>query len=141
MLKDYLGNNNRVLFFQFEMFGFLLLFLKKMLFLAIPRPSLGDSRGDRLTKRMLITAIFYNFDPKIIGKCFFIFPKFWFSRFLGEKKGKKWPKMTKDYACYAPYLKNHTPYDVHSWYTCVKWYLQVLLSFFPDFDFPGSLVG
>ena len=76
MLKDYLGNNNRVLFFQFEMFGFLLLFFKKMLFLAIPRPSLGDSRGDRLTKRMLITAIFYNFDPKIIGKCFFIFPKF-----------------------------------------------------------------
>ena len=29
--------------------------------------------------------------------------------------------MTKNYVCRAPYLKNHTSYDFHLWYTCVKY--------------------
>ena len=38
---------------------------------------------------------------------FFIFSKFWFFWFLGGSKGKKWPKMTKNSACHALYLRNH----------------------------------
>ena len=36
-------------------------------------------------------------------------------------KGKKWPKMTKNYDCHASYLRKHTSYDCHLWYTGVKW--------------------
>ena len=50
---------------------------------------------------------------------FFIFSKFWFFRLLGGSKGKKWPKMTKNSVCRVLYLRNHTSYDLHLWYTCV----------------------
>ena len=35
-------------------------------------------------------------------------------------KDQKWYKMTKNYVSLAPYLRNHTSYDCHLWYTCVK---------------------
>ena len=38
---------------------------------------------------------------------------------LGGSKGKKWPKMTKNSVCRALYLRNHTSYDLHLWYSCV----------------------
>ena len=33
-------------------------------------------------------------------------------------KGKKWSKTRKNCVCCAPYLRNHTSYDCHLWYTC-----------------------
>ena len=42
----------------------------------------------------------------------------------------------KNEICHASYLRNHTSYDCHLWYTCVKWqYFQVFYSFFQNFDF------
>ena len=54
-------------------------------------------------------------------------------------KGKKWKKKKKKKSvCPAPYLRNHTSYDSHLWYTFVKrLYLQVFFSFFQKFDFLG----
>ena len=43
---------------------------------------------------------------------FSIFSKFWFSGLLGGEKGKKWSKMTKNYVCLTPYLRNHTSCDI-----------------------------
>ena len=45
--------------------------------------------------------------------------------------------MTKNSVCYASYLRNHTLYDYHLWYTFVKWYLQAFLLFFQNFYFLG----
>ena len=46
--------------------------------------------------------------------------------------------MTKNSVHCAWYLRNHTPYDCHLFYTCVKWlYLQAIISFFQNFDFLG----
>ena len=39
--------------------------------------------------------------------------------------------------CCAPYLKNCTSSDYNFWYKCAKWYLQLLFSFFQNFDFLG----
>ena len=49
----------------------------------------------------------------------FIFSKFWFSWLLGGRsvKGKKWSKMRKNSVYCAPYLRNHTSYDFHWWYS------------------------
>ena len=58
--------------------------------------------------------------PGLFFFFFFFFLKFWFSGFSGVK-GKKWTKLTKNYVCHALYLRDHTSYDLHSWYTCVKW--------------------
>ena len=70
--------------------------------------------------------------------CFFPFFKiliFWDVRGV---KGQKRSKMTKNSIRHAPYLRNHTSYDCHLWYTCVKWQdLQALFSFFQNFDFLG----
>ena len=52
---------------------------------------------------------------------YFIFSKFWFFRLLGGWKCKKWSKMTKNAVCHTSYIRNHTSYDCHLWYTCVKW--------------------
>ena len=37
------------------------------------------------------------------------------------KRTKNGPKWQKRSACYTPYLRNHTSYDCHLWYTFVKW--------------------
>ena len=34
-------------------------------------------------------------------------------------KGKKRFRMTKHSVCHAPYLRNHTSYDLQLWYTCM----------------------
>ena len=34
--------------------------------------------------------------------------------------GKKWPKMTKNSACFTPYFRNRTSYDYGFWYSSVK---------------------
>ena len=49
------------------------------------------------------------------SRYFFIFSKFCFFRLLGAKRAKKWAKMTKNFVCHVPYLRNHTSYD--HWYT------------------------
>ena len=52
------------------------------------------------------------------------------------------PKMIKNSVCCSSYLRNHTSYVYHLWYTCVKgWYLQVFLFIFPNFWFFGLLGG
>ena len=62
----------------------------------------------------------------IISSCiFFIFPKFWLTKSIGEKKDKKWSRMTKYFVCCTPYLRNYTSFDCHLWCKCVKLYLQV----------------
>ena len=52
---------------------------------------------------------------------FFIFSKFWFFRLLVGKRAKKQSKMTKNSGFCTPYLRNHTSYNCHLWYTFVKW--------------------
>ena len=45
--------------------------------------------------------------------------------------------------CHAPYLRNHTSYDCHFWYTCVKWCKVcvkppgLFFFIFFNFDFSG----
>ena len=46
--------------------------------------------------------------------------------------------MTKNSVRQTPYPRNHTSYDCHLWYTCVKWYLHDFFSFFQNFDFLGG---
>ena len=48
----------------------------------------------------------------------FVLSKFWFFGLLGGSKGKKWPKMTQNSALCTLYVRNHTSYDLHLWYTC-----------------------
>ena len=45
--------------------------------------------------------------------------------------------MTKHFVCCTPYLRIHTSYDCHLWYTGLKLYLQEIISFFQSFYFPG----
>ena len=46
--------------------------------------------------------------------------------------------MTKKYVRHTPYIRKHTSYDRDFWYTYVKWWhLQMLFSFFQNFEFPG----
>ena len=50
--------------------------------------------------------------------------------------------MTKIFVCCTPYLMKHTSYDCDFWYTFVKWWhLQVVFSFFQNFDFLGCYGG
>ena len=66
-----------------------------------------------------------------LQKLVFFFSKFWFSGLLGEWKGKKWPKVTKNSVCLTSYLRNCTSYDFRLWYICVEWlYLQQFFSCF-----------
>ena len=61
---------------------------------------------------------------------FLIFQNFDFSGLQGVK-GQKWSKMAKNSVCRTRYLRNHTLYDCHLWYTCVKWYYpHAFLQFF-----------
>ena len=63
---------------------------------------------------------------------FLFFSKFCF--FLGfwwGKRAKNSPKWQRKSVCHTSYLRNHTSYDCHLWYTCVKWwYLQACFHFF-----------
>ena len=57
---------------------------------------------------------------------------------LGGLKGKKRCKMTKNSVHHAFYLRDHTSYDLHSWYTFEKGqYLPVFFVFIPNFNFQG----
>ena len=56
----------------------------------------------------------------ISHEVFFIFSKFWFSRLLGRKRAKNSPKNLKSSTWCPQYPRNHTSYDLHLWYTCVK---------------------
>ena len=62
---------------------------------------------------------------------FFYFSKiliFWVVR---RVKGQKMTQNDKKKICCAPYLSNHTSYDLHLWYISVKWwYSQAFFSFF-----------
>ena len=60
-----------------------------------------------------------------------IFFKVLIFRIVRRVKGKKWPQNNKKLCC-ALYLRQHIPYDLHLWYTCVKQYLQVFCTFFPN---------
>ena len=53
----------------------------------------------------------------IFSGVFFIFSKFRFFGLLVGWKCKKKPKMTKNFVCGAPYLRNYISYDFHFWYT------------------------
>ena len=74
----------------------------------------------------------YGANDNIFRKIFFlILSRFWFSRFLGEVglKGKK--QSLKNSVRCTLYLRNHTSYDFHLWYTSVSWwYLQDFFFFF-----------
>ena len=60
----------------------------------------------------------------IISPDFFLFfQNFDFDFYFGlldRSKSKKRVKMTKNSVRCALYLKNHTSYDLHLWYACVK---------------------
>ena len=43
-----------------------------------------------------------------ISRHFFVFSEFLFFELLGGSKGKKWPKMTKNFVLCTLYLRNHT---------------------------------
>ena len=51
---------------------------------------------------------------------FFFLQNFDLSGYQRVKTAKNGSKMTKNYVRHAPYLRNHTSYDCHFWYTCVK---------------------
>ena len=74
----------------------------------------------------------YGANDNIFRKIFFlILSRFWFSRFLGEVglKGKK--QSLKNSVRCTLYLRNHTSYDFHLWYTSVSWwYLNDFFFFF-----------
>ena len=73
---------------------------------------------------MIIPAFFHSFKLLI----------FWF---ISKVKEEKWPKITKNSVCGAPYVRNHTC-EYYLWYTFVKWsFLQVVFSCFQNFSFPG----
>ena len=55
----------------------------------------------------------------IISSGVFLFFKTLIFQVARRVKGQKWPKVTKNSACYALYLRNHTLYDLHLRYTCV----------------------
>ena len=69
---------------------------------------------------------------------FFISSKLWFSKLLGGRglKGQKMAQNNKKF-CLTLDLRNCTSYDCGFWYTCVKWYLQQIFSFFQKSDFSG----
>ena len=89
---------------------------------------LGGKRTKSSPKWQKILSVTYTIsqEPYILWlsfmvKLFFHFLKilvFWVVR--GVKKGKKWSKMTKKSVCCAWYLRNHTSYDYHLSYICVK---------------------
>ena len=67
---------------------------------------------------------------------FFSILKFWFFRLSLGWKGKKGPKMTKNFCLL--YLIFQEPYVIHLWYTCM--YKKILspgifFFFFKNFDF------
>ena len=87
---------------------------------------------------MYLSFMVHVYEIVISPGIFFIFSKFWYFGLFGWWKGKKQSKITKNCVCQAPYFRNHTSYDCYLWYTCVKWYcLQVVFSFFQNFDFLG----
>ena len=45
-------------------------------------------------------------------------------------KGQNIVQNEKNSVCHTPYLRNHTSYEFHLWYTCVMWYLELFFSFF-----------
>ena len=71
---------------------------------------------------------------------FFILSKLWFSRLLGEYKGKKWSKVKNNSVSHTPYIRNHTSYDFH---LCIYGTNDNIsrnfffFSFYQNFDFPG----
>ena len=108
-------------------------FLKILIFQVVSRVK-GKKMAQNDKKLYLLYSI--SLKPYIVWLSFmvhmckrislgfvFIFSEFWCFRLLRGWKGKKRFKMTKNSVCCASYLKNHTWYDFHLWYTCVKGYL------------------
>ena len=53
-------------------------------------------------------------------------------------KGREIVQNDKNCVCRALYLRNHTSYNYHLWYTSVKWwYLLECFSVFQNFNFSG----
>ena len=78
----------------------------------------------------------YGANDNIFRKIFFlILSRFWFSRFPGEVslKGKK--QSHKNSVRCTLYLRNHTSYDFHLWYTSVSWWYLQDFFFFSKFCF------
>ena len=91
----------------------------------------------------LMNFIYGTQVKKDISRSFFsfFFFKFQLTGFLVGLKGKNGPKWQKNlstsYIRYQAYIK-HTSDDRDFWYMLVKWWhLQLLISFFQNFDFPG----
>ena len=107
----------------------------------------------KMTKKCLSCSIsqeLYIWLSFMVHKCkmiislgmFFHFLKILIFGLLGGSKGKKWPKITKNYICRTPYLMKHTSYDCDLWYRSAKWWhLQMLFSFSQIFCFTWLLVG
>ena len=69
---------------------------------------------------------------------FLIIWKFWFFSLSGGKRAKKCSKMT-NIVCHAPYLNNHTSYDL--WYKCKMITSPGIFFIFSKFWFSGLLGG
>ena len=63
---------------------------------------------------------------------FFLFFQILIFPVVSAKRGLNWQKL-----CHTPFLRNHTSYDHHLWYTSVKWYLQAFFFSLKNFDFSG----
>ena len=65
--------------------------------------------------------LWYTFVKWYVQGFFFFFSTFRFFGLLVGWKGKKWSKLARNSVCRAPFVRNHTSYDFHLWYTSVKW--------------------
>ena len=78
----------------------------------------------------------------LISQVFFIFSNFWFFHIVSGVRGQKWPRMTKNSVCCAPYLRNQRSYDHYFWYINVKMIISPGFFFiFSKFRFFALLGG
>ena len=50
-------------------------------------------------------------------------------RMVQKVKGQKWSKVRENSVCHTSYLRNHTSYDCHLWYSCVNWKCKIFSKF------------
>ena len=77
-----------------------------------------------MIKSPVVFFFFFHFYKSLI---------FWIFRGKREKMNQTDKKLCLLYLI----LRDHTSYDLHLWYTCVKWYLQEFFIFLKKFSFTG----
>ena len=82
----------------------------------------GESKGQKIVHKKSCPLHLKSKEPYIIwchlwytSVTWWYLQAFFFKILIFQKKGKKWSKMRKDFACWTPYIRNSTSYDWHSW--------------------------